>query len=806
MKSYCPFKTLALIALMLLSFSAGAQTVTFKSKDLSMSVGQDGRYKSVKVCGKEILSDRSPVIIGLAGGEVIMPSSLTRNGRALAVVMEDGRTVELSVDQARNSINITAGKVPSEYSAVMFGPVKVRIHDVVGDVVGVVQGEDVAFAMQALNIKTNAGIPEEYIDAVQGKFYSSENSNGARLSVGLVPNNRLAAVDLTDGSLMQISARNRSRLEYRTVRNVKNSMVLPVDGPDGLIEGAKVAVWGSKATEALSRIGDVEIEQGLPHPMFNGEWGKTSRQAMRSYLISDFDENNFDFVLSKVELAGMKYLYHDEPFKNWGHFELLDNVVSNGDEGLKALADKAAQKGIQLGLHTLSCFTTTNDPYVTPVPDAHLLKQAALELMEPLDPSQTEIRIKDNTFFAEPATLNALQIDDELITFTKATSDGAVMTLTGCTRGAFGTAASSHGQSTPLYKLWDYPYKTLYPDVELQDAFALRLADLFNKTGVAQTSLDGLEGCLSTGQDDYATARFVAGIFDNVDHNVLNDASNLNHFTWHYATRMNWGEPWGEAMRTGQVESRIKNQEFFRRNLFPRMLGWFLIRLADRKFECSTLEDLEWALSESAGFDAGYAMTIRPKTLYRHGQIDVLLEAMKNWDMLRENMCFTPEQMERLKDPATEWHLEKVSDSDFNLYPLNISRHFRCNLSELQPGQPGGSDWNIDNPYAGKFSFRLKVEGDGSISNPSFYTDQGTVSFKCTVAEGQYLLYGWDGKAYVTDKNYNVVSEAEVMGSSQLGSGNVHVGFACDRDKYDSPEVDVRFITRGTPETVILRK
>jgi hypothetical protein len=76
--------------------------------------------------------------------------------------------------------------------------------------------------------------------------------------------------------------------------------------------------------------------------------------------------------------------------------------------------------------------------------------------------------------------------------------------------------------------------------------------------------------------------RFSLRCFEGWDHTVINDASGLHHFTWHMNTRMNWGEPWGEAMRTGQVEYRIKNQDFFRRNLFPRMLGWFLIRLADK--------------------------------------------------------------------------------------------------------------------------------------------------------------------------------------------------------------------------------
>ena len=109
-------------------------------------------------------------------------------------------------------------------------------------------------------------------------------------------------------------------------------------------------------------------------------------------------------------------------------------------------------------------------------------------------------------------------------------------------------------------------------------------------------------------------------------------------------------------------------------------------------------------MAEAAGFDACYAINIGVRTLKRHGQMDQLLDAIKNWDLLRENKCFTPEQMERLKDPATEWHLEKETDQKYALYPLSITKRFHCVLGELQPGQPGGADWSINTPYAGKYS------------------------------------------------------------------------------------------------------
>ena len=265
---------------------------------------------------------------------------------------------------------------------------------------------------------------------------------------------------------------------------------------------------------------------------------------------------------------------------------------------------------------------------------------------------------------------------------------------------------------------------------------------------------------------------------------------------------MNWGEPWGEAMRTGQVASRIKNQEFFRRNLFPRMLGWFLIRLSDKKFECTTLEDLEWALSESAGFDAGYAMTCNTSTLKKHGQVDRLMTAMHDWNLLREANVFTEDQQRRLRDPQTEWNLEKKDAKHYLLYPLYISQRFHCDLTELQPGQPAGADWVLENPFAGATKLRLRVTGDGYIDKPTFTTPEGAITFPCRVESGQYLILDYDGSAIITDKNYNTLSTVKAEGALKLSAQASTLSFTCEAADTDRPDIEVRVITRGTPETV----
>lgn len=780
-----------------------SQAVELKTKQTQISLDERGFYSSIKVAGKELLGKGSyPILSAVKAQKIILPKGLKIKGDQFLLLMEDGEQIELQVKQMAQAITYEITKISDVYSMVVFGPVKINANEVVGEIVGVTQQDDIAFGMQALNSKTNGGIPQESANLYSTQFaYSGPNTE---LSVASVPFYNLAAVNSKDGTVFQLSARNRQKTEYRKVQQLEKSLTLPVAGSDGVIAGAKIALFGDVRNVILDRIGKVELEQGLPHPMLDGEWDKMSRSAMDSYLISNFSEEDFDFVLDKVQLAGFRNVYHTDPFETWGHFKWKPSFVKNGDQGVKVLVDKAKAKGIRVGVHTLTNFLTTNDAYVTPIPSKQLLKQGQLKLLQNLNADQKEIEIQASDLFEMPLSLNAMQIDDELIIFGKVEKIGDKMRLTDCKRGAFGTKATTHNQAQPLYKLWDYPYKTLFPDLTLQDEFAQRLATIFNTTGLKQISFDGLEGSMYTGHDYYATARFITEYYKNLKdkNDLINDASRLDHFLWHIHTRMNWGEPWGEEMRKGQVENRIKNQEFFKRNLFPRMLGWFLVRLADRKFETTTLEDLEWALSESAGFDSGYAMSINMQTLRKHGQIDQLLEAMKNWDSLRKAKAFTEEQMKRLRDPETEWQLKKVNDQQFLLYPLYISDRYRCDLSEMQPGQPGGADWSWHTPNEGAYALRLKVEGGGSISNPSFTTPKGVIKIEGTIGTDEYLLLDHDGNALLTDKNFNTIKKLSTQGKALLPKGTSSIAFACDVEGDTSTEVLVRYSVRGQAENI----
>lgn len=419
---------------------------------------------------------------------------------------------------------------PESFDFLTVGPIATRLNDVVGDVVGVVQGEGVAVGIQSLSRKLLAGFPEELR---QHTIHVADESTSA-LTVGSRDVSFAAASPMPFGSVLRLFGENRCRDRIKTVWYAENCVPAPaLDREDANIRGCRFALFSCPGTDALTVIGRIEENEGLPHPVIDGEWVKTSRKATYSYLIGEFGTENIDRMLSYAKKGGFPVLYHPEPFDTWGHFELRKEQFPEGDLSLKNCVEQAEAQGIKIGLHTLSTFTKTNDSYVMPVPDKGLKGMLPGSLTDDVAEAQTQISVDDLAGLSYAATLNCIRIEDELIQYSEyeVVSDSSFL-LKGCKRGAFGTWPAVHKKGCSVCKLADYPYHTLFPDIELQDKFADRIAELFNLTGVKQISFDGLEGCEWTGEGEYAINNFCMRCYDQFDHMVVNDASRLHHFLW----------------------------------------------------------------------------------------------------------------------------------------------------------------------------------------------------------------------------------------------------------------------------------
>ncbi|MFN8583371.1 MAG: hypothetical protein U0163_20640 [Gemmatimonadaceae bacterium] len=236
--------------------------------------------------------------------------------------------------------------------AVIWGPFPTVIGATIGEIIGVVRDGTTALGLQVLNAKT-----------LGGDLPNSEGSTWAR---------GIAATPRTFGSSIQAYSINRARARRVDAWGgvYRDMPVAPI--PNETVVGSKIALFSCDESNVLDVLEKVELAEGLPHPTINGTWFRRSPVFERSYLISSFGEGEVDEMLAATKRAGLMSLYHEGPFKSWGHFILDSAQFPHGRSGLKAAADKAHALGLYLGVHVLSNFINTNDPYVTPVPDSRL--------------------------------------------------------------------------------------------------------------------------------------------------------------------------------------------------------------------------------------------------------------------------------------------------------------------------------------------------------------------------------------------------------------------------------------------------
>ncbi|HEX7410721.1 MAG TPA: hypothetical protein VF298_01125, partial [Bacteroidales bacterium] len=566
------------------------------------------------------------------------------------------------------------------------------------------------------------------------------------------------------GSVLQAYCRNRNK--ERIISNWAHDFYVAPAFNDGGVIGSKIALFGCPADKALEIIGQIELAEGLPHPTIDSEWAKTARSATASYLIIGFNENNLDQALKLTQKAGLKYLYNGGPFKTWGHFILNEKAFPENWISMKKCVDRAAAQGIKLGVHTLSNFITTNDAYVTPIPDKRLAKVGESVLAADIGAESEEIFIGSPQFFNQMKnnSLHSVVIGNEIIRY-KEVSANEPWKLTGCVRGAFSTKTSAHQKGEIIGKLMDHSYKVFLSNASLSDEIAKNIARLFNETGLMQISFDGLEGVWSTGMGQYARSLFTKTWYDNLKPElkgkIINDASNPSHFNWHINTRYNWGEPWYAGFRESQTSYRLMNQDFYRRNLLPSMLGWFSMSSQ------TSIEDTEWLLARAAGFDAGFAFNLSFENVEKNGQSEAIFKAMNTWETARMAGAFTPEQKLRMEDINNEYHLEPAGSGEWILYPYQVKRYVH-EQKVRQPGEPLFSTFEFENPYDDQpMMFILNLipgeNNTGSSVEKILFevNDYNKIEIPVELEPNQILKLDGKGKFQVFDRNWKLVKEVD---------------------------------------------
>jgi len=773
------------------------QPITFQTKNLKLLLSENGQLLALinPATGKNYLpaGEKGPLLqVRLANTwlEPVKAALEPKSGLLTLLYPAPASDLKATIKVTPHPTHLTFRLIElsqnEDIKAVIWGPYPTTISQTIGEVVGIVRDREYAIGLQALNPKTIGGLLKQ-----EG---GTDDSRGT------------TAIPQPYGSSLQAYSLNRSRPRLVSVWNGQypDMPVPPIPGETTL--GSAIALFGCPEKDVLNHIEAIELSEGLPHPTINGIWAKKSPETGRAYLISDFNEQNIDEMLDYTAQAGLMSLYHEGPFLTWGHFILNPELFPHGRAGLRLCAEKAARRGLRLGVHTLTNFITTNDPYVTPVPDRRLAETGASVIAADISATDTEIPVESNKYFKnlKPSTLHAARLGEEIIRFRDVTPDPPYKLLD-YQRGAFGTRASAHSRGERIAMLLDYPYQTLFPNFELQQEIAGQLARFLNETGVSQIDFDGHEGCLASGEGEYAMEAFADKVYRETDHTLVNGSSRSSHYYWHINHYLNWGEPWYGGFRESQADYRFENQKFYERNYLPHMLGWFLLTAS------TTAEDVEWMMARAAGYQAGFALVARYESLKKNPETPRLLSLIKLWQEASREKIFSAEQLEHLKNPDHDFHLEKENEV-WKLFPF-LKFKFEHSRKLLQPGQPTYSEWTFSNQEQEQpLAFVLTVAGqEGQVKDPWLELDgYYRLDLPGTYEAGTSIVS--DGKTIkVYNRQGNFLKEVAVSQPlPELKTGPHLLRFDCRFPEQAEPSTDllVRLVIKikRPPEIIKVRK
>jgi hypothetical protein len=718
-------------------------TYPFDTRNFSIGVDQYGIVRYVTLFGEQILAKEGPVAVAIKDGKAYASTDFECNFDVATIgFTSEVSSICLKLDIDYNGSSITGTVAYADWEkgpdAVLLFPVCLNLTESVGEAIGVAQGRGLAFGIQALNTKINAGFPANCTQQVSELLHYDADPERAAMAT-------------PEGTCLQFSAYDRFRPHIRDTYGHEGALAYYLDFPEGSINDASLVLFACRQQDVMGKLAEIEIQEGLVHPTFNDSvWNKLDPMATQSYLCNEYDAKDAAFVSKKCLQAGL-------------------------DLGRTVQANRI--------------------PAVAPLNTDNLLIQGELKLQLPLDATQTEFAVYHSDLFNQHAYLNVLLIDEELVTYRSQEAIGDIHVFYGCTRGAFGTKKVAHKRNAFTFKLWDHPDHTLVPTPKAQDKMVTKEAKKCAKSDAPLLIFNDLKSYAYNGLGDWAITRML-DTMQSYNPDKMLQADQLTHGSWHYLTRVNDNTLWNVTQRSTMAEALAKKQAYYRGNLIPWMIGNFQIHLADKNRKATTMEALEWFLANAAAFDAGFGLDFDANTMRKHGLTDAMLDAINIWESLRLSGAFSEAQKEAFKDPYSNWHIEKGEDSAYLLYPQHISRGYLCNFTDdtWQWNSPYKSRYALRIEVEGKGSIS---EMEVRTPNGILYLPCNLKGGQCLVYDFDGTAYvadqNYNKLQEVTARGVAYLDEGESEVSFRCEVKSV--------DK-KTPQVTVRFFTRGDAEVI----
>ncbi|MFI6724363.1 Ig domain-containing protein [Streptomyces atratus] len=568
-----------------------------------------------------------------------------------------------------------------EVQTLLWGPLAVRANQTVGEGVGVVGDSRFVFGIHPLNDKTIGAWPREFASFGFGADVESRpyGQSGTQ-------NDWSAAAKTSWGSILRAYTYDYTKARIRDGQIPTG----PLAGAEGKIVGSKLAVYGSAPDLVLTVLSQVAQREDLPYPTINGQWQKVAEATRQPFLVlHDLSATNLAAAVEFAQQAGIKNVYSVEgaagPWKSTGHYQFNSNF-GGSDAVATQMATIAAASGVRLGVHTLSNFIASNDPYVVPAPaDKRLTTGKTVKLTRPLAAADTTLYAAGDSGGGGYVLGRRLRLGDEFVTFSGATQVGPVeWQFTGVKRAQWGTVAASYPQGADATRIAENQYGGARGDLPIVDEIATRLATVCNTTGIRNISFDGLEEVSWNGWGGQGYAHMINGFHRQLasQDGFIAEASNPSSNSWHAQSRVSWG---GIGWSDSNYDQVARNVTFYRANYLPVMGGSLPIGGDTKTLDVET----NLARGASLGVNFGWFETSMG-SLSKGPNSKAISAAVKIWNAAIAAGAFTPAQQQLMADQDKNWHLgEETAGKRWTLQEMDADGNPVGTAQTVQAPKPG---------------------------------------------------------------------------------------------------------------------
>jgi hypothetical protein len=481
-------------------------------------------------------------------------------------------------------------------------------------------------------------------------------------------------------------------------------------------EGARVALIGcppDKLREVMQAV--VSEAEELPKSPVGGPWALGQPINQGSYLFNfrDLSEDKVEDWIKLAKRLGMTQIdFHGGTSFRFGDCLPNPHTYPRGFDSLKAVIDKLHVAGIAAGLHTYSFLIAKNTPWVTPVPDPRLGKDAVFTLAEPLSPEAGVVPVIESTermsaitgFFVPKSV--TLQIQDELITCTDIAKQEPYA-FTGCRRGAYGTRIAPHAKGARVYHLKEC-YGLFVPDADstLLSEVAGKIAEAYNRCGFDMIYLDALDGeDILAGPENgwHYGSKFAFEIFKRLEKPALMEMSTFHHHLWYIRSRC-CARDYPRRSYKRFIDLHLEENFRYRRMFLPGQFGWWALSSwsgaqGDRTFP----DDIEYLMGKCLGTDTGMAMMgIDPGNVDQIPALPGLADIIRRYEELRHSGKVPESIKERLRQSGAEFSLNGDLAQGWQFRPVHYVKH------PVEAGE-WSRVWRVENAFA-RQPARLRIE------------------------------------------------------------------------------------------------